>query len=411
MKPSPGPIVDSPLKERVQSIAAELRATLERVVLACAGPMPRPTKLVQLTGIDKTLAGRILRAARATTPLETLHVVPAPQGLQIFLRAAVQRGLDPALQRQAENSIYRFEQLLDEFAGSRGALDAALAGWLPETRARGERDARQAVFKAMSYLLGYHADATVSSLIVQPAADGKTCDVIHLGGKFGLRRLRGGAQLALCGTRSTPPADCPALPPMQTIDGVAETHDPARFLLEKYCSQPLPHMSVLKAENRFILALGEHEPPVNTPVTITHAYVSRNSWGRYRSPQEPYTWYSVCQRIPCRALLSDIFLHEDVYPGVEPTVTQWVQGITSSPELHLQGLGRLDEVDLSYETRLLEANPALLGTGEIPRYPELIEEAFQRMGWDAKRFRAHRLWVVYPLPSITITRWFALPPV
>ena len=168
-------------------MAGGLRQSFVPVVEAVGGPAARPGRLAQLLVLDKSLSSRLLRAIRSDDPFELIHTVPSPNGLRILLDAAASRKVDQELIKGAERSVEEFQMLLDEIPGGRSTLDAAVSSVSPQVRERNERASRQAVYKAMSNLMGYQCDSLTSTLIMWPATDKQFVDCAQISAKCGLQ--------------------------------------------------------------------------------------------------------------------------------------------------------------------------------------------------------------------------------
>ena len=50
--------------------------------------------------------------------------------------------------------------------------------------------------------------------------------------------------------------------------------------------------------------------------------------------------------------------------------------------------------------------PSVLQTLDVPRYPEMAQYAFDRLGWDGEKFDVYRCRVAYPvMPSSVVVRF------
>jgi len=326
--------------------------------------------------------------------------------------AARQHGASPAQCQRAESFIREFEDLIDEFPGGRSALDAALSSWLPEVREQEEKRAKQAVFKAMSSILGYQADAMYLGKIIRPNADDPNhCDVATVHARYEIRRLRAGASITLLGYKHIPQHDATTGPqPLPSIDGsIVDAADPHSYLLEDFCSDSLPELGVHESDNRMVLALQGGEPGVNIPVDIAAAYVSPREFLRYRESDFVNEWLTILPKIPCRLLVMDVLLHKDVFQEYAPNATTRLEGLSSDWLKLRRGPVELDDLDLSVETSRLETGTSRLSTADLPGVVGMNNIVCQRLGWDPEDFRAFRLRVLYPVPSVSITTWFELP--
>ena len=85
--PVPMQIYRSPLEARMRSVSDALRGALEQVLSEALGadsdPM-RPVQITQQLGLNKTLAGRVVRAIYEQDSLQALLRIPTPQGCLLY---------------------------------------------------------------------------------------------------------------------------------------------------------------------------------------------------------------------------------------------------------------------------------------------------------------------------------------
>lgn len=400
------PLLD--LRSHADQVGAAIRSTLEEIVLAISGTTPRPSHLISRAGLDKTLAGRIIQTVRSPDPLTALARSPAPLGLGIFLRASHAAGVRPESIARAEEAVAQFERFLARFPRGRAGLEAAISGWMPETREQGERAARQAAFKSMSFLLGYQSEVTLGCTILMPSNDPLAVDVAYISAHFGLRRLRLGEPLSMFGTRYYPLEEGQAakLNP-RTLDG--RSIEDASCVLDEFCVPSVPRLDIVKTKDQRLFVLPANEPELNEPVSIVIGHYTTASWLRYTTADRREEWQTMLSRCPTRVFLNDTFIHEDIYPGVEPVVTTHLVGMSPLPARERGPGFPLDEVHLSKDAGWIRSDINNIGTGEIPRHPELVASVFDRLGQDPRRYRVHRLRLNYPVMGIVATRWFKLP--
>ena len=112
------PYVDAAnFERRARKLGADMRAALEPLVAAVQGPAARTTAFATALGLDKSLAGKIVRVTRAADPLEVLHTCPAPQGLSMVIRAAESRGVPAEVCQRVQTCVDDFREILSEFVG------------------------------------------------------------------------------------------------------------------------------------------------------------------------------------------------------------------------------------------------------------------------------------------------------
>lgn len=400
------------LREQAERAGSALRAALEALVLEIVGATPRPGRLISETGLDKSLAGRIIRTARSPNPLAVLLHTPAASGLGMFMDAAKRTTGSATSLERLQRAIGEYEQLLARFPSGRTGLEAAISGWMPETREQGERAARQSVFNAMSYLFGHQSDATLGMTILVPNVDGRTLDVTMVNGQFGLRRLREGEAMTVFGMRYYPLAQAGAgTPNPTTVEG--QSIEIESCVMEEFCTPTPPALRLVKNGDQRMFVLPAGEPELNHPMTVVSAYKQTAAWQRYATAARSEEWQTIMTRRPTRVLINDTFIHADVFPDVEPVITTHMAGLSPLPARELGSGYALDEIQLSLEAGWVGAKGKCdlrnLGTGDVPRHPEIAEAVFARLGQDPAKFRVHRLRIAYPVPSIAATRWFKLP--
>src|SRR5215471_5920706 len=207
------------LTQRIEATGSELRRAITAVLEAVAGPQPRPTRVSRAIGLDKSLASRLVRAVQNSSDLELMHLVPSPGGLHIFAELAM-RFADPASISNLQAATGRFELLLDSLPGGRASIDAQISESSAVALAKREQIAKQASFKAMSFLLGHFCDVLSTTLFLVPSADPRRVDGIEIHRRIGLRRLRPSTPLALL-SLATPPKEAPPghVTRFETLDG------------------------------------------------------------------------------------------------------------------------------------------------------------------------------------------------
>jgi hypothetical protein len=145
-------------------------------------------------------------------------------------------------------------------------------------------------------------------------------DGIEVHQRIGLRRLRPSSPLALLSVL-TPPEDEPPEDStwIETLEGELGSYSPQSFLLSKFSSEPLPELEVIVngAMTTFMLA---GDPDANTPTRVTSAFWIRNGWAR-----KPFGKDMVLRgyvlHMPCRTIVRDVFVAEDVFVGGIPRIT------------------------------------------------------------------------------------------
>jgi hypothetical protein len=326
----------------------------------------------------------------------------------MFLDAAEASGADVETCRGVRAAVERFQRLLMELPGGRAGLDALTSKSVVEVRQRAERTAKQGVFKSMSYLLGFHCETITSALLLQPSPGGATVDGIDASLREGIQRLRPGTPVAVSSvdlTVETPRDDAPRL---ETLDGRPPS-DPLSLFLPPFCEPSTPAIELFQAERHTIFALSD-AASLQRPVTLTSAFFIRNGWLPHRAGDQLEEGRSYLLHYPCKLLIRDLFLRDDLYVGAEPQIRLEFPSPTgpARPQSATSVPIRLNTLDMSAPIEHLGRGLKNAAPPGVPQHGRLLAHLFEATGWDPERFRGYRTRIVYPVPMITMGWWIPL---
>jgi len=57
----------------------------------------------------------------------------------------------------------------------------------------------------------------------------------------------------------------------------------------------------------------------------------------------------------------------------------------------------------------LGAGPDAIHLSDLPRYPEMIAQVCDRLGWDVSQFDVYRCRIEYPIMTSLAAIWFPMP--
>ena len=92
---------DADLEQRFQRVGGALASAIKAVTETVPGNPRGPADVARILGVDKVLASRVLNATRNKDPIAALHLVPGPDPLRRFVRAAGKKGAPAALLEEA----------------------------------------------------------------------------------------------------------------------------------------------------------------------------------------------------------------------------------------------------------------------------------------------------------------------
>jgi hypothetical protein len=381
---------------RTAAVAAALRASLTPLLHQLAGVPPRPFRLTQGLGLDKSIASRLVQAVRCESDLEFLHQLPSPAGLRKLLEPA--RGqLAPALLEAAAQAVRRFEDLLDALPGGRQALDAQMGEAFSSIRERREQMARQASFKAQSFLFGHFCETLTSTLVVLPSATPDRVDVWEVHRRRGLQRLVPSMPLPLLSVMAgVADEHAPCLLPVRRAEPSTEVID---YLVAEACSQPVPDLEVVHDGplTTFVLPAGS---AVAMPTRLTTAWRVL----RAEAAHPDRAWMvlrNYMLHTPCRTLVRELFVADGLWPDAQPHLGFFLPGPSGTPFVSVEpGQPHLRRLNLTARIEQLPPGEAGFEVEGLADHPAALRAALAPTGLDLAGLRGWRCSMAYPLPLI-----------
>lgn len=396
-----------PLQQRLSRAAESLRQAVSDVVQRVPVAVAKPAEFERVLKLDRSLASRLLRAVRLYDPLASLHRMPGPHGVRLLLKAAGKVGVDRGLIARAEQALTDVERLVTTEVGDWKELDAAISGWLPDARQQFEMSNRQTAFRAMSNIKGVTADAEVSITLIHPgSANAEWVDRAGITGICRMKRLRPGAPMGLLhGSSIAPPPGTQRL----SLDGKPIDPQHGAPLLWDFSSLPVPRFSVQVAGDTVHYVLQGDGVGVGSMVDLLFADVMRGRYPAHKgvSPR-PATPGAVID-IPVKALIVDVLVHEDVWPGVEPELRMYdtaARGIANPTDVSRD----MDRIDVLESIQDMGTRMERFRAREVGRYVEMVRFVCEKLGWDSERFRGYRCRVDHPVYGTQVSMIFDPPP-
>ncbi len=405
---SPPPIADASTTApdtRIATLGRRLQSTFGAILDAVAAPPQNPQLLVHALGVDKVLASRLLKALRADDPLAAVHHAPGPEPLRRVARAARRRSVDAELVRGALAAVDEFEELVRLLGGDRASLAAIISASLPEVRREHELRNKQTAFRAVSQLKGVMADTCLSTVVLHPAADGETIDIVWGFGFLSLTRLRPGVPVKFT-TRRMADVASPRRP--TNLDG-HPIHDLGDARLDAFCRAPAT-IQVSRVEDVVHYTLGDHGYGPTSATDLVMVEVNLAEMPRYVPAEEPRKGHVFAEvSAPSKRLLFDVFVHADVYPGREPELILYdtvLDGVANVND-RTRDIDRLDMLE--------SIEPLGRGLGRaqhpgVPKHVELLTHVFRKLEWDPSAFRLYRCRIDYPIYGSQVALAFDPPP-
>lgn len=384
-----------------------LREAFVRILSAEHGHLPKPTELSRNWEIDQSLCIRVCAALKKDDPLSVIHGLPAASGLNALLSAALRVGTDSQLIEAGEMAVQTMNRVIAEVGGSKSNLDTLVGSRVYDARKKIERTGKQSIFRGMSNLFGIEVETSLVSYFVHPSDDPNWNNDLAVYGVQKLRRLRTELPILLGGRNSTRD-DVDEIPAMldSLHNGTIRSNGWATALKD-FCSDPFPNIQISRNGNTLLYTLPDDERGAYEDLSLIFASLERHSSRSSRTENMTHAQHAFAPRNASKYMLLDVYVHPDVWPGIEPTLIIARAGPGHNPNRATFGF---DKVDFVESLQNLGTTRSSTHFSEFPRYSELIGHVHEQMGWDQGTFRLYRCAVKYPVVGLWYSIQFALPP-
>jgi len=391
-----------------ERVLGRMRDAFARIVDDLRAKGIQRNSLHKALGIDRTLGWKILKVAHGGDLFTMAPHVPGPSSIRTFLEAATEHAVPSALVDAALQALTEHERLIQVHAGDRAALDIMAAGFAKRGRNTTELSHRKAVARGNSYLWGVHAETQVKAYVIYPGSEPGRLDFASLGGFVELQRMRPGMSWVVSRSRCTDNDGRMrfSFEPVPIDQVELAGADPGAPLLVEFCSHPLPRFRrrVTGADGMLEDELVEGPVGKCGAVTCMMGEIARNVASYFRDEHNELCECLVFARTPCNALVLDLLVHEDLFPGMTPELAVYseLEGGAAYP-----ARGRAHhQLPVSETVELLGKGPAVVHTEYVPRYAEMVRYALDKLGWDGDRLVVHRAQIAFPpIPAAVVLRY------
>ncbi|MFT7667519.1 MAG: hypothetical protein ACI8X5_000198 [Planctomycetota bacterium] len=400
--PAPATIAGASLREQVEVTGIDLAGAFSALLGSLSARFSGPQALSDLLGINVVTASRLIRAVVLADPVAVVDQIPGTVPLRKVIEAAGAQGVPQDRQEAARVAVDNFEQLIRVNAGRRTSLKAMLTDWLPDGRREFEVRRRQAAYKAISELKGVSCDLDLAAVILAPSEKKGKLDLLSIQGSLGLDRIRPDSVVQFGTLRDRPRdedevAELGSLPSPRTLDDQAVWDGTASVRLDQFCTRAPAPLKTKRYGGELQYLLGDTGFGPESSVDFVIAEVNRHELALVPVDlglANPY-FYQI-PGTPSRAMLFDLLIHKDVYADREAKLLVYDTTLRGPAQAGVPER----EVDLQRicdEIEDLGSLPGLRRCAGFPRYLELLDYAFGKLGWASDEFRCYRFQMSYPL--------------
>ncbi len=376
--------------QRLSDAQTAMRALLDGAGLRDA----KAADVGRALGLDKSLAWKVARFVRDHDPSHAARHMPGSGGVDIVLRAAGARGVGDdriAAVREADRALREF---VEQHAGDRRSFEAMFAAG---GRTGGlELDVRRELFRAGSGAWGVRARTQFLTLALRPSlTDAGSIDFVKVGGFVELERLREDVPWII--SRLTLNDDAGRPVNQVTREPLEPGMEDGMALMTRHCSHPIPRIRRFTERGCMYDELAPGDVGRRGAITVVMGEKYLAAASHVRGPSNEWAVYPLTVRTPVEGLQFDLMLHPDLAHFGPARVAK--RGLLEDRPRPQGGLMKLD-TEAAASLRF----PVEPGVSRVPRYGELIAEAFERAGWnDTDGYRTFRADLDFPLIPSEIT--------
>lgn len=376
--------------------AARLHSDLSALV----GKLPESARggsgMSRELGVVRNTCQRVAHAlGDDQASLETLVKLPGTKGLDQFLDAMHASGLDARAVDMARQGVRRFEELIQNHAGSHSKLcDRIKRTTTPDGEfALGSLDARRALFETAVGVTGRSAQTTISLYAFKgdPGDPGLLQRAVATG-LIQTTVVPGGMPVVISNGDTLDWIDEDSNT-LRNLDETEARGSTPEALLREFTSEPLPVVTSRGSPEALIRVIDPSGLDGARTFDVVTAARSNHPFTDQHGELVLNEVWSLAN-CPSARLIFDIYLHETLeryfrpaldvqqwYPNLSaPGGDRWVLRYPSVPKLELLGRGTDRAPSAGY-----------------PRQRELTSALFDRVGWDEREFYGLRCEVEYPI--------------
>lgn len=391
------------LEAECSEAVGRLRAALIGLYDQVGADPSSPQEVARAFRINKTLTWNIAKLMQADDGLSAVPHVPGNSSIERFLKATEGRGADKKAVNAVREATRQFERVIQEHVGDRATLDLVIDG-LPTLDGSGLEQSRKRAYLGNSGIYGVQTKTSLMSCMLAPSRDDPTqLDMVMLRGVVGVRRLRPAVRLPLFRTRQWSDAgQAIQSEPWEPIEDGATTP-----FLSRYNRGEMPEIRAVPVNSGtdYVIQPG----PIGNRGAFDCYFgdMLRRGASRYRTQSDDTGEFGVSISSPTETVVFDLIAHREVSYALR---TQCL--VYANLDTHRDNDGRFDDTSalpIYPRTLALPGSPPAVATKLVPRYREIHDSVFERLGWDPHAFQGIRLEMKYPPLGSTIIQRFRLP--
>lgn len=390
------------------AVVAEIRDLFAQAIESRCGPGSGLPEICDGFGIHRKLAWQLTKVAYGEDPFSAARYMPTPKGIETWLRAAAQRGVDQALLDQVLGASARFEQLVETHAGSRTAMEMMLESCVAEPSEDIDTRWRQRAYEGNGYVWGVQARTMLACSILAPSNDKRGWfDMARARSLIDFRRTRPGTRWMIGQSTVRREGVGSDRSSREPLDAEAARKAGGVPVLGSFTTDPLP--SLVRREGNDDVLLDELLPGEigqSGQVTVTTGEIVRNVSPAFALEAGDRAHFGVGVGTPAEVLICDHFVHKDLFGAVRRELCVFSE--VGRPFT----FDERDRLRVPEQIQHMGDGLANVHSPDAPGYAKLLRYAFSKCDWNPTDFALYRVRMAFPplATSVMIRHKLPAPP-
>jgi hypothetical protein len=382
-----------------------LRGSLIELYAAVDADPECPQEVARRFRINKTLTWNLSKVIASSDPIATLPNVPGPGAFKSMLDAVQRAGASSDAVERVREAAESLHRIVRHHIGDRATLELVIDGM------GGERDdhlelSRKLAFRGNSGLWGVQAKTRLMTVFMAANREKDSqLDMAIVRGFVGFRRLRSNVQWPVFQVRGWGEEGDPITGPWQPLDESDRGGGAGLSLLREFSTVSGDDLDEVKGEDGTDYLLAPGKIGNAGAVDFFMSDHARAAASKYRTEVDTTGEFGATISAPTERLVFDLIVDEALDFALKPQVLAYC-GIfmdrTGATSNHLP-------IPVPQNVVMLPGQPPAIATPNVPRYSEIVNHVYERMGWDGRRFRGCRMELMYPPLGSTVLLRFDLP--
>jgi hypothetical protein len=391
------------LETECEAAVGELRAALIELYDSVGADPQSPQVVARQLNVNKTLTWNLARLLQSAGGFDAVPHVPGVLSIDKMVAATEKHGAPASAADRVRAAARSFERVVEVHVGDRATLDLIIDGLGPGGGV-GLELSRKRAFTGNSGIYGVQAKTMLMSCVLAPnEADPNQLDMAMVRGHIGVRRLRTIDGFPIFRMRQWSEAG-------QAVGTKQwEPIEPGQAdrALRSFARGDVPEIEPVEAEGGtdYVIRPG----PIGNRGAFDCFYgdMLRAGASRFRTDADVYGEFGATITVPTETLIFDVIYHRDLDFCADAMTKVYAYSYS-----HGNREGNWDEatsLPIRQPPVPIAGTPLAVATPHVPRYSELVQRVFERLGVDASSFRGLRYELKYPPLGSTAVIHFDLP--